>query len=221
MTLLSSYKKTLVLIQMLAVVACAQRRIDPRNTDNHVICVAPLIGAGTADDPRRPQYAPWSRAATAAPKSPLPTDIIGFTQVPTDDGKFAIVKFRGARPRTFQAIFADATVTSFEKGVVGKTAIETALQKLKKDFDLNKLLAVGSLWASYQFYYTDNLTSIDLTKWTENGSVQPGPNWATGNGSLISTVAAPDVNDYDIRMTAHVNSQGMCGGYTLFAHRFC
>jgi hypothetical protein len=123
---------------LVAVVACAQRRVDPRNTYHRVICVVPLVGAGTADDPRRPQYAPWTTTATAAPKSPAPTDIIGFTQVPTDDGKFAIVEFVARDRNAFQAIFADATVTSFEKGVVGKTAIETALQKLKKDFDLNK-----------------------------------------------------------------------------------
>jgi hypothetical protein len=98
--------------------------------------VVPLVGKGTVDDPRRPQYAPWGAAATAT--SPALTDIIGFTQVPTDDGKFAIVEFVARDRKAFQTIFADATVTTFEKGVAGKDAVETTLRKLKKDFDLHK-----------------------------------------------------------------------------------
>ena len=95
---------------MFAGVVCAQHSVDPRNTYHRVICVVPMIGSGTAADPRRPQYAP-------APGSALPDGIIGFTQVPTDDGKFAIVEFVAQDRKAFQAILADSTVTSFEKGV--------------------------------------------------------------------------------------------------------
>jgi len=119
---------------MLAVVACAQRRVDPKNTYHRVICVVPLVGTGTAADPRRPQYAPPVKAVQTA----LPTDIIAFTQVPTDDGKFAIVEFVAQDRKAFEAILADATVTSFEKNLVSKAAIETALQKVKKGFSLDK-----------------------------------------------------------------------------------
>jgi hypothetical protein len=119
---------------MLAVVACAQRRVDPKNTYHRVICVVPLIGTGTAADPRRPQYAPLVTAAHTA----LPTDIIAFTQVPTDDGTFAIVEFVAQDRKAFLTIFADANVTTFEKGVASKAAIETALQKVKKGFSLDQ-----------------------------------------------------------------------------------
>jgi hypothetical protein len=79
------------------------------------------------------------------------------------------------------------------------------------------LLAGGCLWASYQFYYTDNLTSINPTNWSQNGSLSAGSNGATGNGSLVSTVAAPDGNDYDVRMTIHTANQGACSGsYSVY-----
>jgi hypothetical protein len=120
---------------VLAAVACAQRRVDPRNTYHRVIAVVPLVGSGTADDPRRPLYAPTAKSAT-------PDGIIGFTQAPTDDGKFAIVEFVAKSRKALQAILSDTTVTSYEKGAQSKTTIETALKKLKSDFDLVKFEVV-------------------------------------------------------------------------------
>jgi hypothetical protein len=114
---------------MLAGVVCAQHSVDPRNTYHRVICVVPMIGSGTAADPKRPEYAP-------APGSALPNGIIGFTQVATDDGKFAIVEFVAKNRSAFQAIFADTTITTYEKGSQSASAIETALQKLKQSFSL-------------------------------------------------------------------------------------
>jgi hypothetical protein len=61
---------------MLAGVVYAQHSVDPRNTYHRVICVVPMIGSGTAADPKRPEYAP-------APGSLSPNGIIAFTQVPT------------------------------------------------------------------------------------------------------------------------------------------
>lgn len=136
---------------MLAVVACAQRRVDPRNTYHRIIAVVPLQGTGATDNPRRPQYAPpvtvaktapTATTANATPPTALPTDIIAFTQVPTDDNKFAIVEFV-ARDRTaFAAILADPTIKSFEKGLVGKGVIEAELRKVKKGFSLDQFGAV-------------------------------------------------------------------------------
>jgi hypothetical protein len=114
---------------MLAGVVCAQHSVDPRNTYHRVICVVPMIGSGTAADPKRPEYAP-------APGSALPNGIIGFTRVATDDGKFAIVEFVAKNRSAFQAIFADTTITTYEKGSQSASAIETALQKLKQSFSL-------------------------------------------------------------------------------------
>ncbi len=66
--------------------------------------------------------------------------------------------------------------------------------------------ATTALWAAYSYYYTDNLTSIDPTKWTQNGSVTPGAGGltapTTNGGSLISLVAVPDgTSDYEVKST--------------------
>ena len=50
------------------------------------------------------------------------------------------------------------------------------------------LLGSSCLWAGYQANVTDNLTSIDSSKWTQSGSLSSGSSGVTGNGSLISTV---------------------------------
>jgi len=38
----------------------AQHRADPKNLYERLICVVPMIGAGTHEDPRRPLFAPVS-----------------------------------------------------------------------------------------------------------------------------------------------------------------
>jgi hypothetical protein len=121
--------RILVTLLMLSSIVCAQSRVDPRNTYHRVIIVAPIIGSGTAADPQRPKYAP-------APGSAVPDGIIGFTQVPTDDGKFAIVEIVAQKRSALAAILADTTITSYEKGSQSASAIETALQTLKKGFSL-------------------------------------------------------------------------------------
>lgn len=114
---------------MLAGVVCAQHSVDPRNTYHRVICVVPMIGSGTAADPKRPEYAP-------APGSVLPNGIIAFTQVPTDNGKSAIVEFVARTRQALLPILSDTTITTYEKGTQTGAAIETALQSVKKGFSL-------------------------------------------------------------------------------------
>ena len=97
--------------------------------------MVPLVGTGTAEDRRRPLHAPTLISAS-------PDGIIAFTQVPTDDGKFAIDEFVAWSVKAFQANLADTSITTFEKGAQSATAIETALKKLKKDFDLVKFEVV-------------------------------------------------------------------------------
>jgi hypothetical protein len=70
--------------------------------------------------------------------------------------------------------------------------------------------------AGYQFTYTDGLTSIDPSKWAQTASLSIGSNGVTANGSLISTIAVPIGNDYDVSMTIHTANQGPCtGSYSL------
>jgi len=122
-------QRLLLGLLVLASVVCAQHSVDPRNTYHRVICVVPMIGDGTARDPRRPQYAP-------APGSASPDGIIGFTQVPTDDGKAAIVEFIARTRAALLPILSNTSITSYEKGAHSVPAIETALRSLKKDFSL-------------------------------------------------------------------------------------
>src|SRR5438552_10119977 len=103
-----------------------EHRVDPRNTYQRVICVVPLTGSGTPADPKRPQY---------APSTPDPEGIMAFYFQPTDDGKFAVVEFVARNRNAFRALFADKSITLFEKGRSPKTDIETAIRHVRKDFD--------------------------------------------------------------------------------------
>jgi hypothetical protein len=115
---------------VLAGLAIAQRRVDPHNTFNRVICVVPITGAGTAVDPRRPQYAPW-------PPSPDPNGIIGYYFVPSDDGKSAVVEFVARNRAALLPILSDKSIKAFEKGRATKSDIEAAVQQSRKDFNLD------------------------------------------------------------------------------------
>jgi len=125
---------------VLAAVVSAQRRVDPRNTYNRVICVVPMVGKGTPDDPRRPQYAPWP--PPNSPPSPAQaqsrTTIIAFSHQVSDDGKYALVEFVARDRSAFQAILSDKQIKVFEKGKDKKDDIEKELKKYKKDFNLEK-----------------------------------------------------------------------------------
>src|SRR5437016_2489806 len=115
----------------LSLVVSAQRRVDPKNSYVRVIGIVSLIGKGTADDPKRPQYAPW-------PASPDPNGIIGFFFQPTDDGKSAVVEFVARRRSAFQTLLNDKTIKLFEEGTQTKASIEAAVKPYRKDFDLTK-----------------------------------------------------------------------------------
>jgi hypothetical protein len=115
---------------LLACSLCAQHRVDPRNSYNRIICVVPLVGKGTPVDPKRPMYAPW-------PRSEDPNGIIAFTFEPSDDGQFAVVEFVARTRAAFQTILSDASITTFEKGKAAKADVETAVKKVRKNFDMD------------------------------------------------------------------------------------
>jgi hypothetical protein len=71
----------------------------------------------------------------------------------------------------------------------------------------------------YQYYYTDALTSINGSNWTQNGTLSATPagltSAATSGGSLISKVAVPDgTADYEVSATLNLQQTG--GTYSLF-----
>jgi hypothetical protein len=79
-------------------------------------------------------------------------------------------------------------------------------------------LALPAL-ASYQYYVTDPPTSIDPSRWGQNGAVTAtsiGLTSADSNGgSLISRVAVPDGStQYEVKATLALNSSG--GTYVLY-----
>ncbi len=126
----------------LASVVCGQRRVDPRNTYYRVICAVPFTGTGTAADPKRPEYAPWPLPVVRnqMPVTPSTQDqgIIAFTYLPSDDGHYAVAEFVARNRSAFQAIFNDRTLQVFEKGRDSKAAIEAAMQKYRKNFNLDQ-----------------------------------------------------------------------------------
>jgi hypothetical protein len=123
--------RLLVALVLLSSIALAQRAVDPKFTYHRVICVVPLVGSGTAEDPKRPKYAPL-------PDAQVPNDIIGFTYLPTDDGASAVVEFVARTRAGLQFLFDDQSIKPFELGRVAKDDIESAIRQQRKDFDLNK-----------------------------------------------------------------------------------
>ena len=69
----------LLLTVLTAVTLPAQPRVDPRNTYERLLCVAPMVGAGTAADPRRPAFAPLPGQASASREG-----ILAFTYQVSD-----------------------------------------------------------------------------------------------------------------------------------------
>ena len=95
-----------------------------------MIAVVPIVGQGTASDPKRPKHAPW-------PASQDANGIVAFYNEPSDDGRFALVELVAYNRSALLPILKDTTITVFEKGRVSKTTIETALKPYRKDFNLD------------------------------------------------------------------------------------
>jgi hypothetical protein len=134
-------------IGVLLFVVCSfgQRRVDPKNLYHRIICVTPLIGSGSANDPVRPKYAPWPLPVQQSPALPAagtaprqPSGILAYYYLPSDDGRLAIVEFVARSRTAFQPIVNDATIQVFEKGRVSRFSIEAALQKYRKNFSLDQ-----------------------------------------------------------------------------------
>ncbi|MFN3324324.1 MAG: hypothetical protein ACK5AZ_12570 [Bryobacteraceae bacterium] len=113
----------------------AQQAVDPRNLYERLLCVVPIVGAGTFEDPKRPLYAPVRRGAPAD----APDGIIAYSWVPSDDGRFALVEFVARDRSAFEAIVQEnrSDVKRFERGKARREEIEAEFRKHKKDFNFN------------------------------------------------------------------------------------
>ncbi len=127
----------LVLMCMNAVFA--QNRVSPEMMYHRVWAVVPMIGTGTADDPKRPMFtlAPAEQAAKV--KTGDRTGVIGYSMQVSDDGRNALVEFVGATPSELKFIVNSqaAGVTAFERGTATKEQIEAEFQKYKAGFTLS------------------------------------------------------------------------------------
>jgi hypothetical protein len=115
---------------VLASVLCAQHRVDPKNMYHRVICVVPYVGQGTETDPKRPKYVPSPGADNHG--------IIGYTQVPSDDGRFAIAEFVAKDVAALDEILHDGQIKAFVKGKSSRAEIEAEIRKYKQDFNLDR-----------------------------------------------------------------------------------
>ncbi len=120
----------------------AQHRVDPRQTYERIVAVVPMIGAGTAADPRRPKYAPLPPVPGQLPSR---AGILAFSYVLTDDGNNAIVEFVARDRAALLPILRDPQLAGkvFEKGKAKRADIELELKKHKKGFDLDKFPGVA------------------------------------------------------------------------------
>ena len=154
----------LVCLFALAAIVQAQPPVDPRNTYERILVVLPLIGSGTVADPMRPSLIPapgsgtpniltlpistpvTGTGVTAPPVGSVPGGpsypqnlILGYTWVPSDDGKFALTEIVMRDRSAFASIAAVPGVpAAFVKGVNKLADIQTAFQQYKKDFDPTK-----------------------------------------------------------------------------------
>ena len=78
------------------------------------------------------------------------------------------------------------------------------------------MVVAGQAWGAYNWYYTDALTSVNGTYWTQNGSISAGFAGITSSsaGSLVSKVTAPNYpNDYQVNATINLPNNTSGGNY--------
>ncbi len=105
--------------------------MDLRNTYERVLCVVPLIGAGTPDDPRRPMFAPVPGQA------PSGEGILAFGFQLSDDGQRALVEFVARDRAAFAEILRAnrSDVKAFERDKSKREDVEREFRKHRKDFN--------------------------------------------------------------------------------------
>lgn len=113
-----------------------------------IICVVPMVGSGTLNDPHRPMFASSSRVVTEAAARGKKrggiesVDALSFHSVPTDDGQHAIVEFSSGNRTTLKQILAadPNAVVVFEPNKISQQKLEKELRKFKKNFDVQAFL---------------------------------------------------------------------------------
>ena len=119
----------------------AQNRVSPEMMYHRVWAIVPLVGKGTADDPRRPMFAPSPGEIAEKIKNGDRSGVISYSMQLSDDGKSALVEFVGAAPTDLKFIVNSkaAGVTAFERGTATKGQIETEFRRYKAGITLDSL----------------------------------------------------------------------------------
>jgi hypothetical protein len=121
-----------------------QERVAPENLGERVIAIVPLIGDGTARDPKRSMFVPAppdpARARMEAPVDPA--GAISYSMIVSDDNKFAIVEFVAQDIKALEPILKAQRpdVKVFRKGQHTKAEIDAEARRVKRDFDSAQLL---------------------------------------------------------------------------------
>jgi len=118
---------------LLAVCLCGMAR-GQAGTERMIV-VAPLVGAGTVEDPVRP---------LGMPARGLPAGVLGMTYVLSDNQKLAIVEITALKraaiaavAQTLSASAQAAQVRTFQPHLHSAAEVETAIRAVKKDFKLD------------------------------------------------------------------------------------
>lgn len=131
----------------------SQSHSDFHASHHRMICVVPLIGAGTVQDPRRPLLAPIAAQLHARQKpnplggyqSTLDSDLLSYQSVLTDDGQSAIVMFTAQSQSAVNVLRKQPGILRVFDSQNSKAAdLVPQLRQFKKDFDLQMLLQEGA-----------------------------------------------------------------------------
>ena len=115
-----------------------------------LICVVPMVGAGTLEDPRRPLFAPVAGQPSAAGKRSKgfaePPAIVEYHSVLADDGETAIVEFVARDRAAFRQLRASGSqaLAILDPHKLTPEDILQTLRQYKRDFEFS-MLAEGGL----------------------------------------------------------------------------
>jgi hypothetical protein len=147
-----SLVRALAGVCLLIRVGASSPHSDSGGRYQRIVCVVPMVGAGTVRDPKRPMFtvpgdlgADDQAAGNPGDKRPPRAGIVAFQSVPTDDGQAAIVMFVAHRYSAFKPILSSPSVIrKFEQKDVSERELINQLRKYKHDFSI-EMLRVGAL----------------------------------------------------------------------------
>ena len=114
------YLLAIIAIPSLLLAQAQFRKVDPQLTHERIIAIVPMVGAGTARNP----------------KHPLCSDLeglTGFTAEISDDGRFALVEFV-AKESKFLTPLANSGQRQARKDSPNKDAVLEEFKRYKRNF---------------------------------------------------------------------------------------